>query len=72
MFTVPIQDLRDVPGDTAVSRRTTPILIGDLLGMIFSIHPTFHVYKNASPGLHKSEPHPMLSECSRNMNIFRV
>lgn len=32
-FTIPLQDLRDVPGDLAACRRTTPILLGDILGM---------------------------------------
>lgn len=32
-FTVPIQDFRDVPGDLAAGRRTTPILLGDFPGM---------------------------------------
>lgn len=32
-FTSSIQDLRDVPGDTACGRQTTPIFLGDNLGM---------------------------------------
>ncbi|CAK49082.1 hypothetical protein An09g01610 [Aspergillus niger] len=32
LFTVPIQDFRDVPGDLAAGRRTTPILLGDIPG----------------------------------------
>jgi hypothetical protein len=28
---IPLQDLRDVPGDLAQGRRTTPILMGDIL-----------------------------------------
>lgn len=30
LFPIPLQDLRDVPGDLAVGRRTTPILMGDM------------------------------------------
>lgn len=30
LFPIPLQDLRDVPGDLAVGRLTTPILMGDL------------------------------------------
>lgn len=33
-FTVSIQDFRDVPGDRACGRRTTPILLGDTLGRL--------------------------------------
>lgn len=36
-FTAPIKDFRDVPGDKASGRRTTPILLGDTLGMSVSI-----------------------------------
>ncbi|GLA75078.1 hypothetical protein AtubIFM55763_006340 [Aspergillus tubingensis] len=32
-FTIPIQDFRDVPGDLASGRKTTPILLGDVPGM---------------------------------------
>jgi hypothetical protein len=35
-FTIPLQDLRDTPGDLAAGRRTTPILLGDILGMFGS------------------------------------
>ncbi|KUL85343.1 hypothetical protein ZTR_07041 [Talaromyces verruculosus] len=30
LFPIPLQDLRDVPGDLAVGRKTTPILMGDM------------------------------------------
>ncbi|PMD35335.1 hypothetical protein L207DRAFT_587645 [Hyaloscypha variabilis F] len=32
---IPLQDLRDVPGDLAQGRRTTPILMGDILSRIY-------------------------------------
>ncbi|EHA28219.1 hypothetical protein ASPNIDRAFT_43467 [Aspergillus niger ATCC 1015] len=35
-FTVPIQDFRDVPGDLAAGRRTTPILLGDIPARIYT------------------------------------
>ncbi|PYH28274.1 UbiA family prenyltransferase [Aspergillus neoniger CBS 115656] len=35
-FTVPIQDFRDVPGDLAAGRRTTPILLGDFPARIYT------------------------------------
>ena len=35
-FPIPLQDLRDVPGDLAVGRRTTPILMGDMPCMFIS------------------------------------
>jgi 4-hydroxybenzoate polyprenyltransferase len=35
-FTVAIQDFRDVPGDRACGRSTTPILLGDILGASYA------------------------------------
>ncbi|KAK5948933.1 hypothetical protein OHC33_010019 [Knufia fluminis] len=34
---IPLQDLRDVPGDKAQGRKTTPILMGDLPGKVFNV-----------------------------------
>ncbi|KAJ5973692.1 hypothetical protein N7481_010902 [Penicillium waksmanii] len=34
--TVPIQDFRDVPGDSTCGRRTTPILLGNITGIFGS------------------------------------
>lgn len=55
-FTVPIQDFRDVPGDLAAGRRTTPILLGDIPGMcahvsfenISSFCSDLHILNNSS------------------------
>ncbi|PYH89582.1 hypothetical protein BO71DRAFT_402935 [Aspergillus ellipticus CBS 707.79] len=35
LWPIPLQDLRDVPGDLAVGRRTTPILLGDMPARIY-------------------------------------
>ncbi|RAL10696.1 UbiA family prenyltransferase [Aspergillus homomorphus CBS 101889] len=35
LWPIPLQDLRDVPGDLAAGRRTTPILLGDLPARIY-------------------------------------
>ncbi|OJJ69742.1 hypothetical protein ASPBRDRAFT_57361 [Aspergillus brasiliensis CBS 101740] len=35
-FTVPIQDFRDIPGDLAAGRKTTPILLGDYPARIYT------------------------------------
>ncbi|KAJ5793292.1 uncharacterized protein N7503_009270 [Penicillium pulvis] len=35
-FTAPIQDFRDVPGDKASGRRTTPMLLGDIPARIYT------------------------------------
>lgn len=40
-FTIPLQDLRDVPGDLAAGRRTTPIILGDILGTFAFSQPSF-------------------------------
>lgn len=37
-FTVSIQDIRDVPGDFASGRKTTPILLGNIPGMLMKLH----------------------------------
>jgi len=34
---IPLQDLRDVPGDKAQGRKTTPILMGDLPGKVHTL-----------------------------------
>lgn len=39
--TIGIQDIRDVPGDLAVGRRTTVILLGDITGMILFLSSNF-------------------------------
>ncbi|KAJ6011580.1 hypothetical protein N7451_002992 [Penicillium sp. IBT 35674x] len=36
LFTAPIQDFRDVPGDKACGRQTTPMLLGDLPARIYT------------------------------------
>uniref|UniRef100_A0A093UXV2 Digeranylgeranylglyceryl phosphate synthase n=1 Tax=Talaromyces marneffei PM1 TaxID=1077442 RepID=A0A093UXV2_TALMA len=35
LWPIPLQDLRDVPGDKAVGRLTTPILMGDTISRIY-------------------------------------
>lgn len=35
LWPIPLQDLRDVPGDKAVGRLTTPILMGDTICKFF-------------------------------------
>lgn len=45
LFPIPLQDLRDVPGDLAVGRRTTPILMGDMPCMF---RPLRWRYKSAN------------------------
>ncbi|OOF98455.1 hypothetical protein ASPCADRAFT_205674 [Aspergillus carbonarius ITEM 5010] len=35
LWPIPLQDLRDVPGDLAAGRRTTPILLGDLPARLY-------------------------------------
>ncbi|RAK95224.1 UbiA family prenyltransferase [Aspergillus ibericus CBS 121593] len=35
LWPIPLQDLRDVPGDLAAGRRTTPILLGDMPARIY-------------------------------------
>ncbi|OJJ50964.1 hypothetical protein ASPZODRAFT_21472 [Penicilliopsis zonata CBS 506.65] len=35
LWPIPLQDLRDVPGDKAAGRRTTPILLGDMPARIY-------------------------------------
>jgi 4-hydroxybenzoate polyprenyltransferase len=37
LWPIPLQDLRDVPGDKAVGRLTTPILMGDTICKDFSV-----------------------------------
>lgn len=39
LIPIPLQDLRDVPGDLAVGRRTTPILMGDMLCTFLLLDP---------------------------------
>ncbi|PYI02041.1 hypothetical protein BO78DRAFT_422960 [Aspergillus sclerotiicarbonarius CBS 121057] len=35
LWPIPLQDLRDVPGDLAAGRRTTPILLGDMPARLY-------------------------------------
>ncbi|RAH80417.1 hypothetical protein BO86DRAFT_410954 [Aspergillus japonicus CBS 114.51] len=35
LWPIPLQDLRDVPGDLAAGRRTTPILLGDFAARVY-------------------------------------
>lgn len=53
LFPIPLQDLRDVPGDLAVGRRTTPILMGDMPCTSCSSFSTFCTHTNLHrPNLH--------------------
>lgn len=44
LWPIPLQDLRDVPGDLAAGRRTTPILLGDFAGEFVLFCPLPLVY----------------------------
>lgn len=55
-FPISLQDLRDVPGDLAVGRRTTPILIGDIpcMSPVPNLVNTFGKLTFIRPDLHFS------------------
>lgn len=48
LWPIPLQDLRDVPGDLAAGRRTTPILLGDLPGTYLTLNTSVSCRTNIS------------------------
>jgi 4-hydroxybenzoate polyprenyltransferase len=48
LWPIPLQDLRDVPGDIIAGRKTTPILMGDLLCTVLSFLFFFFGYFSPS------------------------